>query len=267
MQMTLVYILILLSTGMLSIGMFVLKRSLVKGIELEYNKGLEAFKGTIAAETSDIRATIDLYSATHTYIRKREVESIESMYRLMLKADTEFSGLMFCDWCITVDEIKECIEKKDPKDKVYRRLREYENYIVVSKKHGRCLTNDAERLFVRSNIATLYDVYLRVLARAAFLIAMSFNREKFIDWRQDNGMSELLGELDGEIQREVRKALSMEFGGLGFITRYIKAAFIVEAWSLIYNADEAVKSASDIRRGMETNFGLDQQELRSYTKL
>ena len=241
--------------SILAFSIFLLRHSLLKSIETHYEKGLAKFKSTLDERAADVRAAIDLYSAIHSYTRKREIEAVESLYRSMNKADSEFAALMFCDWCILPEEMDKCAKNQSIEDRLYHKIRVYENRLTVSRMHGRCLPVNCEELFTKIHVVLWHSTYLRVLCRAALLLSDSLKERRYVDWREDGGMDEILGQMydiDGAFQKTVSEAKLMRLGGLGHIVKYIKSCFILEAWSCISGSEVSAQSALDISRWVKS---------------
>ena len=233
-------------------------------VQHHFDKKLETIKGEIqlsitAIQTrlnennTDIKASLELLASTFPYKKSREVESIESLYKSMLKADYEFAAVIFCDWCVLTHELDKCVQEQDPDDRLYRRIRNYKGYLPASRKLGKCLTGDTEPLFVNPTLAGLHGIYLRVHARAGFLLGKSVEDGKVKDWRSDALMADILGELGGSFSTVVEEARSMRLGGLGHIVNHVKASFTLEAKRCIDGADEQIESASEILAGIRNN--------------
>ena len=88
-------------------------------IRLENDQKLALMKSHMETVNSDIKSSIELLSTTHADWKKKKIESIESMWTSMLEVESEFAGLMFCEWCILSEELDECVKQRNSDDKTF----------------------------------------------------------------------------------------------------------------------------------------------------
>ena len=231
--------LMLMALASIAVALYFARQWLPKAIQHQFDAKFES-----------INSSINLLATTHSDKKRKEIEAIESLYKSMLKANNEYSSLLFCDSILLPDEIQKIIVRQDPSSSTYKMLSEY-SHESIAEKTTACQIEGTESLFVTEKLIGFQFRYVQVLGRAAVLIAMSLEDSNFRNWRDDKPFMEQI--LSGIDETLMRKASKLKTGGLRYITDYITAGFIVEAKRCIDGSEEKIESVLKLMTAMQTD--------------
>ena len=188
----------------------------------------ESQSGGIAAHTVNAK-TINVSSAQRSQVADaRIIRAIEALWSTVIRLRDEFGDIAFADAVLTRNEMKCCFEGTDS-NAFFDMLRPFslETAIDQKLKSAGAQEADRERPFVSARLFCLFFAIRAILARAAFLIHLSFRKRSYHDWREDSGIGRHLRAVLPAAEIEALRAKSPQ--RLDFVIGSLEASFLTEA--------------------------------------
>lgn len=158
-------------------------------------------------------------------------ESVEVLWKTVLKLKTEFSEVTLIDSILLASELDECFRgKRDIY--IYGALQRYKELPLVAQTLQSIIPAHIEdyRLYVSDRLWGIYSTLLTLHGRTAMLITVSFKDKRLNDWRDDGSLNGTLRKaLDAGLIDAVKR---MQTGGLNVLIGELENKFRREAATL-----------------------------------
>lgn len=167
---------------------------LEKEIDRRSEARLAAIKGEIEGAYTTLRTSAEILSESSSGMRPHIVEAARTLWGALVSLKERASGAMTFDAIFLVSEIEAMFA--NPSEAKYARALEYvsayqnaNRTIFAPEAHGPDL--DRARLFSGERLWLIFYITRAVLMRSIVLIAFSYDKGAFQDWRSDKGIEQL----------------------------------------------------------------------------
>lgn len=218
-----------------------------KEIERRSDIKLEQVKGEIQGSYSTLKTSVDLLTASNSGLHPHIIEAVSALWSKIVEMRLAFSSLIVFDQITLQKEAVEAFGTPGRHEKFLDLIRAHEGDIENPIRNGDYFSVglDECRLFCGDRLWMLFYVIRAVLMRNSLLIAWSFERGKYQDWRSDSGVSQLLGlALDVKAVEAVKSA---KMGGLAAAMGQLEAAFLHEAARVMSGSKAMADSLADVQ--------------------
>lgn len=218
-----------------------------KEIERRSDIKLEAVKGEIQGSYSALKSSMELLTASNSGLHPHIIDTVTALWGLVVKMKHEFSGMVAFDAIFLADEAAEAFKNEGA----------HANRIVYVDKHRDEFQNlqnngavlepnlDKHRLFSGDRLWLIFFVIRAVYMRSSLLIARSFQKHDYVDWRKDDGIRQLLSTiLTAELVEELR---ARKAGGLTAAIDQLEARFLFEATRVMSGSKAMADSLADMQ--------------------
>ncbi len=159
---------------------------------------------------------------------RRQMQAIEKLWDIICRLRKEFGDLVFVDTVLTRKEIANCFAHGDWPG-MMSSVQDYGDYnaLLQKLKKSGCDEADAERPFISPRLWTTFYIIRAVHGRMAYLFEQSFLHDSYRDWREDNGIDQLVRYvLPANVVEQLKK---LQVHGLQSVIDHLEAQFLEEA--------------------------------------
>jgi hypothetical protein len=185
--------------------------------------------GGLSAHTVNA-STITVQSAPDTghLMRKRQIEAVEHLWRVVRNLSSEFCLAVFVDSILTSSEL-DAYFREGEHAQVADCIREYTDTNLPLRKIASAGADDAdkERPFVTNRLWSVFFILRGFYGRTALLLTNSYKESRFVNWRTDSGCDQLLRAILPAGAVELAKGQSI--GGLRTAIDSFESQFLAEA--------------------------------------
>lgn len=208
----------------------VLSDHAVREFEIVFHQSMQigGQTGGFAAHTVHA-GTINVTSApTSPLLEQRTMQAIDTVWGVMLALENTFRAITFADSILTEDELANYFAGGDTRDP-FRSLQAFATHEAVTRAMDEAGIElvEPERPYLRRRLWVLYFAYQAVLGRCGMLVAFSFQKRSFHNWRKDSGveahMQSVLTQEQIDFLRQQRNY------GLYHVLDTLKETFLAEA--------------------------------------
>lgn len=228
-----------------------------KEIERRSDIKLEKLKGQIEGSYSTLKTSMEMLTASNTGLHPHIIDSVSALWKLIVQMKHDFSGMITFDRLFLANEAAEAFQDEA----------NHQNLIVFVEKHRDELANfaangallepnlDQHRLFCGDKLWLIFFIVRVVYLRSSLLIARSFQKHDFDDWRKDDVIRQQLSAvLPIEFINDVR---AREIGGLSIAISQLEAEFLHEATRVMSGS----KGMADSLTNMQSVLQLQNAEI------
>ncbi len=220
-----------------------------KEIERRSDTKLERVKAEIQSSYSTLKTSVDVLTASNSGMHPHIIESVSSLWGTIVTMREQFGSLVAFDSIVLRKEASEAFADQDasPYTKLLEFVRLHEgdlqNPIRAANYFSAGLDN--HRLFCGDRLWLIFYVLRAVMLRASILIAWSFEKREFQDWRKDAGVKQLLESvLPEDFVEQVRNSI---FNGLSTALARLEAEFLHEAARVMSGSKAMADSLADVQ--------------------
>ena len=218
-----------------------------KEIERRSDIKLEKVKGEIQGSYSTLKSSVDMLTASNSGLHPHIIETVSAMWGLIVEMRHTFAGLVTFDQIILAEEAVEAFKKPEQNQKILDFVRAHEGDLQNPIRNAKYFESDLDRhrLFCGDRLWMIFYVMRAVLMRNSLLIAWSFQKGEYRDWRKDNGINQLLsGSLKPDFLEKVKAA---KFGGISMAMSQLEADFLHEATRVMSGSKAMADSLADVQ--------------------
>lgn len=221
-----------------------------KEIERRSDIKLETMKGAIQGSYSTLKSSVDILTASTSVLHPHIIETVSVMWGLIVTMKHRFSGMVTFDAVFLAAEASEAFKDQNA----------HANLIGFVEKHRNEFDNlaandavlepnlDKHRLFCGDRLWLIFFIIRAVYLRASLLVAGSFRKGDYDDWRMDDGIRQLLGAvLPKPLVEEIS---ARQTGGLQAAIDQLEAQFLHEATRVMSGSKAMADSLSDVQSVM-----------------
>lgn len=218
-----------------------------KEIERSSDIKLEKVKGEIQGSYSTLKSSVDMLTASNSGLHPHIIETVSAMWGLIVEMRRTFASLVAFDQIILADEAHQAFKKPEDNQKILDFVRAHEGDLENPVRNAKFFDSDFDkhRLFCGDRLWMIFYVMRAVLMRNSLLIAWSFQKGDYQDWRKDNGINQLLsGSLKPDILKKVKDA---KFGGISMAMTQLESDFLHEATRVMSGSKAMADSLADVQ--------------------
>lgn len=222
-----------------------------KEIERRSDIELEKVKGEIQGSYATLKSSVEMLTASNTGLHPHIIDTVSALWGLIVEMKHSFGGLVAFDSVFLASEaaeaFKDATKHKRRLEFVEKHRYEFENLAA----NGAVLAPnlDRHRLFCGDRLWLVFFITRAVYLRASLLIARSYQTKDFKDWREDDGIRQLLGAaLTKEFIDEVR---ARAIGGLTAAIAQLEAEFLHEATRVMSGSKAMADSLTNMQSVMQ----------------
>ena len=200
-----------------------------KEIERQSDIKLEKVKGQIEGSYSTLKTSMEMLTASNTGLHPHIIDSVSALWKLIVQMRHDFSGMVTFDSLFLANEAAEAFQDEDGHQNLIAFVEKHRNEFDNLAANGAVLEPnlDRHRLFCGDRLWLIFFIVRAVYIRSSLLIARSFQKHDFDDWRKDDGIRQLLsGVLPTAFIDDVR---AREIGGISIAISQLEAEFLHEA--------------------------------------
>lgn len=200
-----------------------------KEIERRSDIKLEKVKGQIEGSYSTLKTSMEMLTASNTGLHPHIIDSVSALWNLIVQMKRDFSGMVTFDSLFLANEAAEAFQDEGSHQDLIAFVEKHRNEFDNLAANGAVLEPnlDRHRLFCGDKLWLIFFIVRAVYMRSSLLIARSFQKHDFDDWRKDDGIRQLLSAvLPTALIADVRVR---EIGGLSIAISQLEAEFLHEA--------------------------------------
>ena len=150
-----------------------------------------AHSGAVAASIIHAQNFNIHQPVTDTLTQARRLQAIEKLWEVLRRLNSEFNDLCFIHTILTPEEMVGYFKNGWP---LKFNISNYVAQETLLKKMSSAGCGDAERErpFVSARLWGIFHIIRAIYGRLGFLCDRSFHERRFVDWRSDSGIDELL---------------------------------------------------------------------------
>ena len=218
-----------------------------KEIERRSDIKLEKVKRQIESSYATLKTSMEMLTASSTGLHPHIIDSVSALWKLIVQMKHDFSGMVTFDSLFLANEAAEAFQDEG----------NHQNLIAFVEKHRNELDNlavngaviepnlDRYRLFCGDKLWLIFFIVRAVYMRNSLLIARSFQKHDFDDWRKDDGIRQLLSAvLPTAIIDDVR---ARKIGGLSIAISQLEAEFLHEATRVMSGSKAMADSLTNMQ--------------------
>jgi hypothetical protein len=163
---------------------------------------------------------------TDTLMQSRRLQAVENLWAILHSLNKEFGDLRYVHTILTPDEMNNYFHKGWPSQ--FNIGHYAANQTVVHKmQRAGCDDADKERPFVSPGLWGAFFILRAVHGRLGYLCQCSFEEGRFVDWRTDSGIDQLLrSTLQAHVIEGVKNA---SFRGTAEMIEHLEIKFMTAA--------------------------------------
>lgn len=223
----------------------VLTKFVTTEVDRRSDAKLERLKADLQGAYSTLENSVDVIMATNSGMHPHIVAAVTALWARMISIRDRFGTAVGFDNIFTAEEAGDAFSgTSHPNLLGYVRAFEGEMHVnpMFTEFNGNEM--DRYRLFSGDRLWLIFHIFRAVHLRYGYLLSVSFERRVFVDWREDDGIRQLLGSVLG--QSDVSEFVTMELGGLAAAVARLEAEFLHEATRVMSGSKAMADSLSDM---------------------
>jgi len=221
-----------------------------KEIERRSDTKLEKVKAEVHGAYGTLKSSVDLLSATNSHLQPEVIETVKTLWNLIVTMKGTFGPLVTCDQVFLPTEIAEAFKNEAEHKSIIQFLEPYRDDATMPMQNGAVLEPglDRHRLFCGDRLWLIFFAIRAIYMRTSMLVSVSFKEHEYRDWRKDGGVKQLLGAaLKPDV---VAQVTGRETGGLSLAVDQLEAEFLHEATRVMSGSKAVADSLSDVQAVM-----------------
>lgn len=221
-----------------------------KEIERRSDMKLEKVKGEIQGSYSTLKSSVDLLTGSTSGLHPHIINTVSAMWGLIVTMKHNFSGMVTFDTLFLANEASEAFKDQNKHANLIAFVEKHRNEFDNLAANGAVLEPnlDKHRLFCGDRLWLIFFIIRAVYLRASLLIARSFQKGDYDDWRKDDGIRQLLSAvLPKAFVEEVR---ARQASGLQAAIDQLEAQFLHEATRVMSGSKAMSDSLADVQSVM-----------------
>jgi hypothetical protein len=221
-----------------------------KEIERRSDIKLETVKGEIQGSYSTLKSSVDMLTASNSGLHPHIIETVSTMWGLIVAMKHNFSGMVTFDTVFLASEASAAFKDQNKHANLIAHVAKHRNEFDNLAANGAVLEPnlDKHRLFCGDRLWLLFFIIRAVYLRASLLIAQSFQKGDYDDWRKDDGIRQLLSAV---LPKDfVEKVRARQAGGLQSAIDQLEAQFLHEATRVMSGSKAMADSLADVQSVM-----------------
>lgn len=221
-----------------------------KEIERRSDTKLEEAKAEIQGAYGTLKSSVDLLSATNSRLQPEVIDTVKTLWGLVVTMKGIFGPLVTCDQVFLPTEISEAFKHEAEHKSIIQFLEPYRDDANMQMQNGAVLEPDLDRyrLFCDDRLWLIFFAIRAIYMRTSMLVSVSFKEHEYRDWRKNNGVEQLLGAaLKPEV---VAQVTARDVGGLSFAIDQLETEFLHEATRVMSGSKAVAHSLSDVQAVM-----------------
>ncbi len=200
-----------------------------KEIERRSDIKLEKVKGQIEGSYSTLKTSMEMLTASNTGLHPHIIDSVSALWGLIVQMKHDFSGMVTFDSLFLANEAAEAFQDEGSHQNLIAFVEKHRNEFDNLAANGAVLEPnlDRHRLFCGDKLWLIFFIVRAVYMRSSLLIARSFQKHDFDDWRKDDGIRQLLSAV--LLTAFIDDLRAREIGGLSIAISQLEAEFLHEA--------------------------------------
>lgn len=237
----------------------------IKRIEHSQNQEIKHLEARLQRDTTTLINSLGIASRIGESYRNRTVESIDKLWKNIMRIEKEFAPLVAVETILTETELTAAAANPAScsSEAVRQILDEYSSFQKVAEKLSATAdkidlkdevafavgTNrgelDETRVFVSDKLWRIYSTLVGVYGRLGFLLSKSMESgEEAIYWKNDPHMRSIVsGALASESWGQIKR---LELSGFTAMVGLLKQEFIVEAKKTMRGAEELAEAVAEV---------------------
>jgi len=161
-----------------------------KEIERRSDIKLEKVKGQIEGSYSTLKTSMEMLTASNTGLHPHIIDSVSTLWNLIVQMKHDFSGMVTFDILFLPNEAAEAFQDEGSHQNIIAFVEKHRNEFDNLSANGAVLEPnlDKHRLFCGDRLWLIFFIVRSVYMRSSLLIARSFQKHDFDDWRKDDGI-------------------------------------------------------------------------------
>jgi hypothetical protein len=203
----------------------------------------------LRADYETLRASTEYLAANQSELRAKMISSAELLWNDMLVLRNEFGSLINFETIFLPSEISDAFERgKHPQ--IMKWVEDYREETRVNMKLVKAGGSETEkcRLFVGDKLWMTYYAFRAIILRIAYMTNMSFQKNKYRNWREDEPSLNLLAAVLG--RPVLDQALKSELPALTNVLASLEGQFLAEAMRIMSGSKVYADSIADVRSTM-----------------
>lgn len=218
-----------------------------KEIERRSDIKLERVKSEIQGAYSTLKSSVDMLTASNTGLHPHIIEAVSSLWGLIVAMKHDFSGMVTFDSLFLANEAAEAFQDEDGHENLIAFVEKHRNEFDNLAANGAVLEPnlDRHRLFCGDKLWLIFFIIRAVYMRSSLLIARSFQKNDFDDWRKDDGIRQLLSAVLPTVFIEDVRA--RQIGGLSMAIAQLETEFLHEATRVMSGSKAMADSLTNMQ--------------------
>jgi len=219
-------------------------------IERRSDIKLEKVKGQIDGSYSTLKTSMEMLTASNTGLHPHIIESVSALWSMIVAMKHDFSGMVTFDNLFLANEATEAFQDEADHQNLIAFVEKHRNEFDNLADNGAVLEPnlDMHRLFCGDKLWLIFFIIRAVYMRSSLLIARSFQKNDFDDWRKDDGIRQLLSAvLPTAFIDDVR---ARQIGGLSMALAQLEAEFLHEATRVMSGSKAMADSLTNMQSTM-----------------
>lgn len=219
-------------------------------IERRSDIKLEKVKGQIEGSYSTLKTSMEMLTASNTGLNPNIIESVSALWGLIVAMKHDFSGMITFDSLFLANEAAEAFQDQASHKNLITFVEKHRDEFDNLAANGAVLEPnlDRHRLFCGDKLWLIFFIIRTVYMRSSLLIARSFQKNDFDDWRKDDGIRQLLSAvLPTAFINDVQ---ARQIGGLSMAIAQLEAEFLHEATRVMSGSKAMADSLTNMQSVM-----------------
>lgn len=238
---------------------------LTKRLEHSQNQEIKHLEARLQLHTTALINSLEIASRIGESSRNRTVESIDKLWKDIVRVENEFAPLVALETFLTETELKAATANPAScnSEAVRQILEEFSSFQKVADKLSATAEKidlkdevalamgtkrselDETRVFVSDKTWRMYRVLVSVYGRLGVLVSTSMESgEEAVDWKNDPHMRSIVsGTLASESWDQIKR---LELSGFTTMVDLLKQEFILEAKKAMRGADELAEAVAEV---------------------
>ena len=221
-----------------------LEKFVIEQIKFKHKARLKEVESSFQIYGDMLRSAIEESGASGHALRHKCIESVESLWREILRVEREFGSLVGIVNITTEQELNNLLRGKGSSQArdVLSQFSDLQS-IMENAGMGNTPRITTERIFVSEKLWKTFGALVGIHARLAILVSQGIANEKNVDWKHDKLMMRLAKSV---IQDEEWKEIqNLRLSGFKELTERIRQEFLHEAKRTMRGAEQFGEALGD----------------------
>lgn len=228
---------------------FSIEKYIGKEIDRRSDIKLEKVKAELQGSYSTLQRSVDVLNVSNSAIQPHIIAAVSELWTTIVTMREQFGGVAAFDSVILANEAVEAFANQgDAKHaKVLGFVRPHEGDLQNPVRAAAFLNAnlDKHRLFCGDRLWLVFYVIRAVHMRSSLLIAWSFQKKAYQDWRSDSGIAQLL---ESALTKEfVAKVRGQKLSGLAAAMAQLEAEFLHESVRVMSGSKAMADSLANVQ--------------------